>query len=602
MAGLDLLPGAVRKRRLLAKDGALTKVAELLPVSNMVAALLHASAGNMDEATRAMDLLQNWQDIGSPDGALTKLAEVFPGTDLVAFALHLRSGCFARALRAVTAEQTITVKVACASLLLDCSPFRSSTFLDISVTGLQVGPTRRSVAGALVDFLEDYLDTAGDGSWSRSSSERSIGSGGPEEAASSCSARAAAEPAASPGGSCSSAGSSPGGATAWLGRERLGSLRRAAVERLEGLLSAAPAAAAGALPRPLRTALASASARLAHVRRSAGLAAWLLPEAAPEPSVALEAELVDCVAQALRGLSVLHHDALPMVEPVAVQAGPPAAGAGSVVLLVLFLAMLLLFGRLRAALLLCTVAAALKAAAPGRRLATFSARLAARLTVRNAGAWSEVTRPEARCAYGGCVRGGMAYGLGRGPASPAWLVAPPGLTVEAPAEVVERLAELARKYLLDEFLPHGLLARLLEPLLRLLVQCLLPGLASVPVVLPVRINEQTINESKVPRWPFQGKALQVPGLSLAVLLEVSLAPTGPYVLRARVLVLDSALAKITRALAAQASELDLRLCSRRLEDFPREVKCRFGLGLRWPEPHRLSIELRGLASTLSLPS
>merc|ERR1719460_1266346 len=46
--------------RLLSKDGAVTKVTELIPGANIVAAMMHEMNGNHDEAKRALNIFDSW--------------------------------------------------------------------------------------------------------------------------------------------------------------------------------------------------------------------------------------------------------------------------------------------------------------------------------------------------------------------------------------------------------------------------------------------------------------------------------------------------------------------------------------------------------------
>lgn len=143
--GLHLLAGndeqAARAQartleQLLSKDGALTKLAEALPGTNLVAALVQDLNGNKEEAKRALNLLKTWDGATHRDGFLTKLAECFPGSGTVAFGLHLRAGNYAHALRAFTGGQRVAkVIVRDSYVSIGCKSLGEFSMLDLFVTG-----------------------------------------------------------------------------------------------------------------------------------------------------------------------------------------------------------------------------------------------------------------------------------------------------------------------------------------------------------------------------------------------------------------------------------------------------------------------------------
>merc|ERR1740121_3443418 len=104
-------------------------------------------------------------------------------------------------------------------------------------------------------------------------------------------------------------------------------------------------------------------------------------------------QILSSIAEAIRGLRVLHHDSLPTVEPVLVRTpcdpeDPEfrvAASAVALALLTFLLAAAAPGAHSWFALLLIVAAAALQVLQPARRLARVSRKLAARLTVR----WSD---------------------------------------------------------------------------------------------------------------------------------------------------------------------------------------------------------------------
>merc|ERR1711874_507862 len=121
-----------------------------------------------------------------------------------------------------------------------------------------------------------------------------------------------------------------------------------------------------------------------------------------------------------------------------------------------------------------------------------------------------------------------------------------------------------------------------EPLLRALLQCIFPGLESLPLVVPIAIPEQIIDGRSTSQWPFKGRCLRIPEIQTALLLDVNLAISGPYFARARAVASDVLLERILRGLSSGFSDLDLRDSDPRMSGFLDEIHCNFDLGLTWP--------------------
>mmetsp|Transcript_148081 Transcript_148081/g.261088 ORF Transcript_148081/g.261088 Transcript_148081/m.261088 type:complete len:742 (+) Transcript_148081:116-2341(+) len=149
--------------RLFSKDGAVTKVAELLPGSNLVAAAIHKLAGNDDHAERAVNLMNSWMTAGDPDGALAKVAELFPGTDLVAFALHMKSNQYAQALRCITKTQFVNIEVEKVFLWINAQKVINIAVSSSEIRGVDANPRCLSLIVGLNDIFTTYLEENTDG-------------------------------------------------------------------------------------------------------------------------------------------------------------------------------------------------------------------------------------------------------------------------------------------------------------------------------------------------------------------------------------------------------------------------------------------------------
>lgn len=568
-----LIPKALVKRKFLTKDGALAKVAELMPGSNIIAALLHEYHGNREEVYRALDLFRSWQDVMGPDGALAKLAEFFPGTDVVAFAVHLNAGNCAQALRAVTKSESVTIKIEMASLTVLCSPASALACQDFRLAGLQVGPSQRFITGAVIDLVEDLLNIRReDGGSTRIASDDSM------------------PPSLS---------------------NQVEAVTNTVVVQLSEVLKQSVLGIEEQIPRRIRKALAAANAEIATLRQASFLARFFLPDL-PYPSNAV---LVESVKASIRTATLTHYDVLPTVEPVSVRTGmavPPRGIGGHAlrrpgVIIFLyftaFLSFLRLIGLPQFEVALFFVAAVGAWYCSRERLNDISKFVASRLTTLNASTWSQVCCPGKQHALGNAVGLGIRLGLGVGNIVPACPVLPSGIIIDLEPDVVAAVSTLARQYVLADALRSlGLVLMLLEPLFRAVLQCVVPGVVSVPLVIPFKIEEQIINGDTVPGWPFVGKALSIPSLQLALRIDLGLRMSGPYVVRARAMVSDSQVNKVVRGLAADMSTLDLRCCDPRMSGFLEEVRCSFSLGLRWPTPDQVRIEAVDIRTVLRLPN
>mmetsp|Transcript_24765 Transcript_24765/g.70696 ORF Transcript_24765/g.70696 Transcript_24765/m.70696 type:complete len:608 (-) Transcript_24765:158-1981(-) len=153
--GEDAAAERARARSLqkyLSKDGALTKAANLIPGSNLLAAAYLEGSGHHEDALRALDLLQNWRDAGKADGALTKLAEMFPGTDLVAFGVHASHGDFAHALRSIVKTRWVEAGGDAVGVVASVGSVGSLKVREIIVDGVRIKPVSGLLWGACIDL------------------------------------------------------------------------------------------------------------------------------------------------------------------------------------------------------------------------------------------------------------------------------------------------------------------------------------------------------------------------------------------------------------------------------------------------------------------
>jgi len=164
--GQDLAAERARSyglQKLLSKDGAITRVAELLPGSNLVAAAIHGMSGNRNEAIRALSLIESWEQATGPDGPFAKVAELVPGVDAVAFAVHVDSGHYAQALRSVTKTSWVNLEADVILLLVSCPSVPEIAASSLETTDLNIIPRHFSMLVGLSDLLTGLItvDRAG---------------------------------------------------------------------------------------------------------------------------------------------------------------------------------------------------------------------------------------------------------------------------------------------------------------------------------------------------------------------------------------------------------------------------------------------------------
>lgn len=150
-------------RKLVGEHGALTKLAELIPGTNLVAAAMHEMSGDHEAAMRAIDWIGQVRDVASPDGPLARLAELLPVTDAVAFGFYVNRGEYALALRAICKTRWVEIKSSNSALLLSMGNVKHWEVLDVD-SDLEVQPVAYSIPAVLMDLFILLLDFNRDGS------------------------------------------------------------------------------------------------------------------------------------------------------------------------------------------------------------------------------------------------------------------------------------------------------------------------------------------------------------------------------------------------------------------------------------------------------
>jgi len=150
-------------QRYLAKDGALVKVAELLPGSNLIASAMLDLRGHHQEAQEALNLLKNWRQCGSPDGPLAKVAEMLPGVDVIAFGIHVQSGNFAQALRSISKTRWTTITGESIVLTMMAETLHDWTITDLEVVKLDIDPVASFMYGGLLDVVTLLIEVNSQG-------------------------------------------------------------------------------------------------------------------------------------------------------------------------------------------------------------------------------------------------------------------------------------------------------------------------------------------------------------------------------------------------------------------------------------------------------
>jgi len=133
------------------------RLAELMPITNLIPAAVHEASGDREAALRALNLVEGWSQAFEPDSAFTRVAELLPGADLYAFAVHVQAGFYAQALRSLTKTSWVNVAADTATLTIDCSSLKDLLCVGTEMTGVAVQPRQFSLVVGLKDVLTSFL-------------------------------------------------------------------------------------------------------------------------------------------------------------------------------------------------------------------------------------------------------------------------------------------------------------------------------------------------------------------------------------------------------------------------------------------------------------
>ena len=138
-------------------QGAITQLAQLLPGTNLIAALLAEAKGDHREAVKALNLLKRWRDVASADGALARVAELLPGVDIISFGLMVNHGHFATAVRAICKTRWVEITATSSALALSAGAMEDWVILSVD-SDMLIQPRAASLAGGLLDVFIHLLD------------------------------------------------------------------------------------------------------------------------------------------------------------------------------------------------------------------------------------------------------------------------------------------------------------------------------------------------------------------------------------------------------------------------------------------------------------
>ena len=129
----------------------------LLPGTNLIAALLAEAKGDHREAVTALNLLKRWKNVASADGALARVAELLPGVDIISFGLMVNHGHFAHAVRAICKTRWVELTATSSTLALSTGAMEDWVILVVD-SDMLIQPRAASLAGGLLDVCIHLLD------------------------------------------------------------------------------------------------------------------------------------------------------------------------------------------------------------------------------------------------------------------------------------------------------------------------------------------------------------------------------------------------------------------------------------------------------------
>lgn len=149
-------------QRMVGRRGAITKLAELLPGTHLVAAALAELKGDREEAIRALNLIRQWKDVATADGALARFAELVPGLDIIQFGLMANAGQYAYAVRAICKTRWVAITAGSSALVIESGRSRDWVVAEVE-SDLRIEPKAPSLAGGLLDLFIHLLHFDGHG-------------------------------------------------------------------------------------------------------------------------------------------------------------------------------------------------------------------------------------------------------------------------------------------------------------------------------------------------------------------------------------------------------------------------------------------------------
>lgn len=172
---------------------------------------------------------------------------------------------------------------------------------------------------------------------------------------------------------------------------------------------------------------------------------------------------------------------------------------------------------------------------------------------------------------------------------------PLGVVVEPQQADVRALSDFIMDYLIRNVISSRVSScfQFLEWPLRMWIARLFPsGEASVPVVIKCKVPEQAVMLEPFELW--------LPEMHFCLFLDMNLASTGPYVLRARVAATDDLIRHVVERVRSEVAKWDLRGFDPRLS-FTEPVHADIGLEFKWPSTSQVHLEVSRFELHLGLP-
>mmetsp|Transcript_47726 Transcript_47726/g.139116 ORF Transcript_47726/g.139116 Transcript_47726/m.139116 type:complete len:649 (-) Transcript_47726:213-2159(-) len=168
-----------RQRNIASRDGALTQVAERIPLVNeMLVQPLHALHGNgeqLDRAQRvsdvvelgrglqeAIDSLNRGEKVFAKNGFFARVAERVRYLDIAAFALHLKAGNYPQCMRAIYKDRIVTLSSNCLRVVLCMNPLGDLKVKALDVRHHAIEPSDNSKTAAFIKVLAQFFATSDD--------------------------------------------------------------------------------------------------------------------------------------------------------------------------------------------------------------------------------------------------------------------------------------------------------------------------------------------------------------------------------------------------------------------------------------------------------